>query len=232
MTQNDLSEQSDEQADMSFADILKEFESTNREPRRPPREGKGKGRGKGRPSPQSRQGTVVGISGDFVLIDYGAKSEGIIPAADLKDSKGELTVKRGDTFGIAVTGYNKEGMATLSRVAGPRPRDWDQLSGAFENKDIVAGRVTGVVKGGLTVDVGARAFLPASRSGVRDATEMEKLVGQEIRVRIIKIDVDDEDVVVDRRSVLEEEAHQVRQNTLASLSEGSVIKGTVRSLAT
>jgi small subunit ribosomal protein S1 len=231
MTQNDPREQSDESADMSFADILKEFESTNREPHRPAREGKGKGRGKGRPSPQSRQGTVVGISGDFVLIDYGAKSEGIIPAADLKDAKGDLTVKRGDTFNIAVTGYNKEGMATLSRVAGPRPRDWDQLSAAFDNKDIVAGRVTAVVKGGLTVDVGARAFLPASRSGVRDAAEMEKLVGQEIRVRIIKIDVDDEDVVVDRRSVLEEEANQVRQNTLASLVEGSVVRGTVRSLA-
>jgi small subunit ribosomal protein S1 len=235
MTQNDPREQSDETADISFADILKEFESTNRETRQPAGGGKGKGKGKakgkGRPGPQSRQGTVVGISGDFVLIDYGAKSEGVIPSSDLRDAQGELSVKRGDTFGVAVTGYNKEGMATLSRVAGPRPRDWDQLSAAFENKDIVAGRVSAVVKGGLTVDVGARAFLPASRSGVRDAAEMEKLVGQEIRVRIIKIDVDDEDVVVDRRSVLEEEANQVRQNTLASLSEGSVVKGTVRSLA-
>src|SRR5262245_36481718 len=231
MTENDRREQSDEKADMSFADILKEFESTNREPRRPAREGKGKGRGKGRPSPQSKQGTVVGISGDFVLVDYGGKSEGIIPSSDLMDATGNLTVKRGDTFDVSITGFNKEGMATLSRVQGPRPRDWDQLSAAFENKDIVAGRVSAVVKGGLTVDVGARAFLPASRSGVRDAAEMEKLVGQEIRVRIIKIDVDDEDVVVDRRSVLEEEANQVRQNTLASLSEGSVVKGTVRSLA-
>ena len=231
MTQKDPREQSDESADMSFADILKEFESTTREPRRPSRDAKGKGKGKGRPSPQSRQGTVVGISGDFVLVDYGGKSEGIIPSADLMDASGNLSVKRGDTFDVAITGFNKEGMATLSRVAGPRPRDWDQLSAAHENKDIVAGRVTAVVKGGLTVDVGARAFLPASRSGVRDAAEMEKLVGQEIRVRIIKLDVDDEDVVVDRRSVLEEEAHQLRQNTLASLVEGSVVRGTVRSLA-
>jgi small subunit ribosomal protein S1 len=233
MTQKDPREQSDESADMSFADILKEFESTTREPRRPSRDakGKGKGKGKGRPSPQSKQGTVVGISGDFVLVDYGGKSEGIIPSADLMDASRNLTVKRGDTFDVAITGFNKEGMATLSRVAGPRPRDWDQLSAAYENKDIVAGRVTAVVKGGLTVDVGARAFLPASRSGVRDAAEMEKLVGQEIRVRIIKLDVDDEDVVVDRRSVLEEEANQLRQNTLASLVEGSVVRGTVRSLA-
>src|SRR4030095_3987832 len=97
---------------------------------------------------------------------------------------------------------------------------WDGLTRAFENKEIVAGRVTGVVKGGLTVDVGARAFMPASRSGVRDTAEMEKVVGQEIRCRIIKLDVDDEDVVVDRRAVMEEEAKQIRRNTLESLEAG------------
>src|SRR5205814_5305280 len=96
---------------------------------------------------------------------------------------------------------------------------------------VVAGRVTSAVKGGFTVDVGTRAFMPASRSGVRTPAEMEQLVGQEIRCRIIKLDVDEEDVVVDRRSVMEEEARQVRQNTLATLEEGSVVRGTVRSLA-
>jgi small subunit ribosomal protein S1 len=122
-------------------------------------------------------------------------------------------------------------MAKLSRVTGPRPRDWDGLERAFQNKEIIAGRVTGAVKGGFTVDVGTRAFMPASRSGTRDPGEMEKLVGQEIRVRIIKLDINDEDVVVDRRSVLEEEAKQARQNAVASLEEGAVIRGTVRSLA-
>jgi small subunit ribosomal protein S1 len=165
------------------------------------------------------------------LIDYGGKSEGVIAAADLRDAEGNLTVQRGDSFDVAITGFNSEGMAKLSRVTGPRPRDWDGLTRAFENKEIVAGRVTGVIKGGLTVDLGTRAFLPASRSGVRDAAEMEKLVGQDIRCRIIKLDVDDEDVVVDRRSVLEEEANQLRQNALESLQEGAVVRGTVRSLA-
>jgi small subunit ribosomal protein S1 len=88
-----------------------------------------------------------------------------------------------------------------------------------------------MVKGGFTVDVGTRAFLPASRSGIRDAAEMEKLVGQEIRCRITKLDIDDENVVVDRRSVMEEEAGQLRQNTLATLVDGAVVRGTVRSLA-
>ena len=110
---------------------------------------------------------------------------------------GNLSVKRGDTFDIAITGFNSEGMATLSRVTGPRPRDWEGLNRAFENKEVVAGRVTGMVKGGFTVDLGTRAFMPLSRSGVRETADMEKLVGQEVRCRIIKIDVDEEDLVVD-----------------------------------
>ena len=217
-------------ADSSFADILNEFESTSRVARRDAAPAaKGKGRGK-RAAPPPR-GTVVGVSGDFVLIDYGEKAEGVIPSADLRDSEGNLSVKRGDSFDVAITGYNNEGMVTLSRTTGPRPRDWEGLKRAFENKAIVAGRVTAVVKGGFTVDVGTRAFMPASRSGARDAAEGAKLVGQEIRCRIIKLDVDAEDVVVDRRAVVEEDAHQVRQNTLATLEEGAVVRGTVRSLA-
>jgi small subunit ribosomal protein S1 len=229
---NDPQKQQDDAADVSFADILNEFESSNRPARKEAAApaGKGRGRNKRPPSP-SHRGTVVGVSSDFVLIDYGAKSEGMIPAADLRDREGQLTVNLGDSFDVSIVSFDNEGMATLSRTTGPRPRDWDGLTRAFENKDIVAGRVTGMVKGGFTVDVGTRAFLPASRSGIRDAAEMEKLVGQEIRCRITKLDIDDENVVVDRRSVMEEEAGQLRQNTLATLTEGAVVRGTVRSLA-
>jgi small subunit ribosomal protein S1 len=233
---NDPREQNGAEDERSFADILNEFESTTRPADKRSTGGRGKPRGKsrgrGRPAgaPPLR-GTVVGISGDFVLVDYGAKSEGIIPRVDLLDAEGHLTVQRGDTFDVAVTGFDSKGMATLSRVAGPRPRDWEALTRAFENKEIVAGRVMGQVKGGFTVDLGTRGFMPSSRSGVREPAEMEKLVGQEIRVRIIKVDPEKEDVVVDRRTVLEEEANQVRQNTLESLQEGAVVRGTVRSLA-
>src|SRR5262245_16501454 len=230
---NDPREQNEETADRSFADILSDFESTTGAQRRDAAKSTTKRRGKTKPGarrPRLR-GTVVGISGDFVLIDYGAKSEGVIPSADLLDSSGNLSVKAGDVFDVTLTGYNSEGMGTLSRVTGPRPRDWDDLARAFDAKEIVAGRVTGMIKGGFTVDVGARAFLPASRCGVRDAAEMEKLVGQEIRCRIIKLDIDDEDVVVDRRAVMEEEAEQIRRNTVETLEEGSVVRGTVRSLA-
>jgi small subunit ribosomal protein S1 len=229
--QNDHRQQGEESGDLSFGDILNEFESTHAQ--RPDAPARGhKGRGKSKPAVAGRRGTVVGISGDYVLIDYGDKSEGMIPSADLLDAEGNLSVKAGDSFDVAITGFNSEGMATLSRVIGPRPRDWEGMKRAFEAKDIIAGRVTGAVKGGFTVDIGTRAFLPASRSGTRTPADMQQLVGQEIRCRIIKLDIDEEDVVVDRRSVMEEEAQQVRQNTVAALEEGAVVRGTVRSLAT
>jgi len=233
MTLKDPSQQNEESGEKSFADILNEFESTSKSPRKDARAAaaKGKSRGRGRSPRNTVRGTVVSVSDDSVLIDYGAKSEGLLSLADTREAKGELAFKVGDTFDVSITGFNPEGMATLSRVAGPRPRDWEELTRASETKDIVAGRVTSMVKGGFTVDVGARAFLPASRSGVRDAAEMEKLVGQEIRVRIIKLDVDEEDVVVDRRSVMEEEASQIRRNAIETLEEGAVVRGTVRSLA-
>ena len=105
---------------------------------------------------------------------------------------------------MSVKGRDTDGYYELSRQ-GQRPKDWSSLEQAFTDKTTIVGTVTGVIKGGLSVDVGVRAFMPGSRSGARDAAEMEKLVGQGIRCRIIKLDVTDEDVVVDRRVVTEEE---------------------------
>src|SRR5215467_4557053 len=114
---NDPREQNGTEDERSFADILNEFESTTRPvDKRSTGRGKprGKSRGRGRPggAPPLR-GTVVGISGDFVLVDYGAKSEGVIPRVDLLDPEGNLAVQRGDTFDVAVTGFDSKGMATL-----------------------------------------------------------------------------------------------------------------------
>jgi small subunit ribosomal protein S1 len=201
---NDSQEQSNESTEPSFADILNEFERNSRPAQKAAASATGKRKGKGKPAgPPPKQGTVVGISGDFVLVDYGEKSEGVIPVADLRDSEGNLTVKVGDTMAVAITGFDSKGMATLSRTTAQRPRDWEGFSRAHQNAEIIVGRVTGVIKGGFSVDIGTRAFLPSSRSGVREAADMEKLVGQEIRCRIIKLDVDEEDVVIDRRSVME-----------------------------
>ncbi len=174
------------------------------------------------------EGTVIAVSGDSVFLDIGFKSEGILPLAAFQ-SAGEA-VKPGDKLLVSVKGRDPEGYYQLSRFKVDRPTDWSSLEQAFADKATIVGTVTGVVKGGLSVDVGVRAFLPASRSGARDAAEMEKLVGQEIRCRIIKLDVADEDVVVDRRAVAEDEERSAKQRRYSEIKEGETVSGNVRSL--
>ena len=125
--------------------------------------------------------------------------EGILPRSAFEDNAEGVTA--GDTFPVSVKGRNAERYYELSRHKVILPTDWSSLEAAFAQKTAVVGTVTAVVKGGLTVDIGVRAFMPASRSGTRDAAEMEKLVGQEITCRITKLDVTEEDVVVDRRAM-------------------------------
>jgi small subunit ribosomal protein S1 len=163
-----------------------------------------------------------------VFLDIGYKIEGMIPLADFQSS-GE-TVKPGDRIPVSIKGRNAEGYYELSRLKVERPKDWSSLEKAFTEKLAILGVVSAVVKGGVSVDVGVRAFMPASRSGAKDAPEMEKLVGQEIRCRIIKLDVADEDVVVDRRAVLEEDERAVKDRRYSEVKEGETLHGTVRSL--
>ena len=143
--------------------------------------------------------------------------------------QGEV-LKPGDKALVTVKGRDLDGYYELSRFKVERPMDWSALEKAFAEKSAVLGTVTAVVKGGFSVDVGVRAFMPASRSGVRDAAEMEKLVGQEIRCRIIKLDVTDEDVVVDRRALAEEEERATKDRLYGQIKEGDTISATVRSL--
>lgn len=173
-------------------------------------------------------GTVISVTAEQVFLDIGYKIEGTLPLSVFQNA-GE-TVKPGDKFPVTIKGRDPEGYYELSRFKEKRPTDWSALEQAFAEKAIVAGTVTAVVKGGLSVDVGVRAFMPASRSGVRDAAEMEKLVGQEIRCRITKLDVTEEDVVVDRRVIVEEEARASKERRYSELKEGDSVIGTIRSL--
>jgi len=173
-------------------------------------------------------GTVIVVTGDSVFLDIGFKSEGILPLA-ASQGAGE-TVKAGDKLPVSVTGRDPEGYYQLTRAKVERPKDWSALEKAFAEKATIVGTVTGVIKGGLSVDVGVRAFMPASRSGARDAAEMEKLVEQEILCRIIKLDVTDEDVVVDRRAVAEQEERSVKERRHSEMREGEAVSATVRSL--
>jgi small subunit ribosomal protein S1 len=139
-------------------------------------------------------------------------------------------LKKGDKLIVSIRGRDEEGNYALSTVKVETPRDWSALESAFEGKRTIGGTVTEVVKGGLRVDVGVRAFMPASRSGVREQAEMEKLVGQQIECRITKLDKEDEDVVVDRRVVLEEREKLAREEAFGRITEGAVLQGIVRTL--
>src|SRR5215469_13178163 len=179
-------------------------------------------------SGQAREGAVIAVSADSVYLDIGFKTEGILPLTAFQNDR--QPPKPGDKMRVAVKGRSPEGYYELTRGKLERPTDWPSMEKAFNEKSTIVGTVTAVVKGGLSVDVGVRAFMPASRSGVRDAAEMEKLVGQEIRCRITKLDIDDEDVVVDRRIIAEEEATAAKHRRYAEMKEGDTVSGTVRSL--
>ena len=195
----------------SFGDILSQFQKSHS------RKTEGS---------KQLQGTVIAVNAESVFFDIGYKSEGILPLSALQAE----TLKTGDKALVTVKGRDLDGYYELSLFKVERPMDWSALEKALADKTSVLGTVTGVIKGGFSVDVGVRAFMPASRSGVRDAADMEKLVGQEIRCRIIKLDVTDEDVVVDRRAVAEEEERSAKDKFYSQIKEGETVSGTVRTL--
>jgi small subunit ribosomal protein S1 len=209
--------QSTPESNESFEDMLKQYEQTHA--RKAPDNSK------------QLEGTVVAVSAESVFLDIGYKTEGILPLAPFQGAGETVTVKVGDKFQVSVKGRDPEGYYELSRLKVELPKDWSALEQAFADKTTILGTVTAVIKGGLSVDVGVRAFMPSSRSGERDATALEKMVGEQIRCRIIKLDVADEDVVVDRRAVLEEEERAGKERRYNEIEEGATLSGTVRSLA-
>jgi small subunit ribosomal protein S1 len=206
--------QSDQESTESFKDLLSEFEQSKSRKRQAP--------GKG------REGTVIAVTADSVMVDIGFKTEGILPLTAFPTAVKAVQV--GDKLLVSIKGRDPEGYYDLTLGKIERPTDWASLQKAFAEKTTIMGTVTAVVKGGLSVDVGVRAFMPASRSGARDAAEMEKLVEQEIRCRITKIDEAEEDLVVDRRIVTEEEERVAKDRRYSQVQEGETVHGTVRSL--
>jgi small subunit ribosomal protein S1 len=197
----------------SFKDVFSEYEQSHSRKREP--------------GAQGREGTVIAVTADSIVLDIGFKTEGVLPLTAFPADK---PPKPGDKVQVTIKGRDPEGYYELTRGKVERPTDWASLEKAFAEKSTIMGTVTGVVKGGLSVDVGVRAFMPASRSGTHDASEMEKLVEQEIRCRIIKLDVAEEDVVVDRRAIAEDEERAGKERRFSELKEGDTVHGEVRSL--
>jgi small subunit ribosomal protein S1 len=194
------------QSDTSFGEILSEFEQSHHA------------------DGGTLEGTVVSVTPDGAFVDIGRKTDGVLPpdqAAGMEPGRKIL---------VSIRGRDQEGNYLLSTVKVETPRDWSGLEAAFADKRTIGGTVLEVVKGGLRVDVGVRAFMPASRSGARDQAELEKLVGQQIECRITKLDTATEDVVVDRRAVLEELERRSKEEAFGRLEEGMVVHGTVRTV--
>lgn len=175
---------------------------------------------------------VIGIDEDYVTLNAGLKSEGIVAVEEFQDKNGELEVHLGDTVEVALDsvedGY---GETLLSREKAKRQEAWRKLSKCHENNDTVTGLISGKVKGGFTVEIGTiRAFLPGSLVDVRPVRDPSYLEGKELEFKVIKMDLKRNNIVVSRRAVVEEESSADRQALLESLHDGQVLNGIVKNL--
>ncbi len=177
-------------------------------------------------------GEVIQVTSDVVIVNAGLKSEGVIPISQFKDGAGNLKVAVGDEVEVVLEALeNGFGETQLSREKAMRVKAWDVLEKAFEEQSIITGYMTGKVKGGFTISIDSiRAFLPASLVDVRPVRDPSYLEGKELELKVIKIDRKRNNVVVSRRAVVETEMSADRDELLASLEEGKVVKGIVKNL--
>ncbi|RTE65146.1 30S ribosomal protein S1 [Amphritea opalescens] len=176
--------------------------------------------------------TVVAVDGDFVVVNAGLKSEGNIPRNEFLDDNGKLTVAVGDEVKVALVSLEDgSGETLLSREKAKRAESWGVLEQALENDEIVTGRITGKVRGGLTVDLNTiSAFLPGSLVDIRPLRDTSHLENTELEFKLVKLDAKSNNVVVSRRAVLETAYNEQRDQLLATLNEGMTVKGVVKNL--
>jgi small subunit ribosomal protein S1 len=177
------------------------------------------------------KGIVLQVSESEVIVDVGYKSEGIIPIEEFRDENGQLAVKRGDVVDVLLEKTeDKEGYVVLSKEKAEKMKVWDDVERAYQERRVVVGRVIERVKGGLAVDIGVRAFLPGSQVDIRPVRNLDALKGQELRMRVIKVNKKRGNIVLSRKAVLEEENAERKLQTLETLEEGKVLMGTVKNI--
>ncbi len=177
-------------------------------------------------------GTVIAIDDDWVTVDTGLKSEGVIPREEFLTDRRELEVRVGDQVDVVVDALdNGMGLTVLSREKAKRAETWTRLERVFEQGEIVRGIISGKVKGGFTVDVGSiRALLPGSLVDIRPIRDTSHLEGKELEFKLIKLDAKRNNVVVSRRAVMEAESSAEREQLLENLQEGQVVRGIIKNL--
>jgi len=177
------------------------------------------------------KGRVLEVSKDEVVVDIGYKSEGIIRAAEFADEDGNITVAAGDEVEVLLERCeDKEGNVVVSREKAEKMKVWGKIEDAYRSDEIIDGIVVDRVKGGLAVNIGVRAFLPGSQVDIRPVRNLEAMVNEEIRVKVIKLNKRRANVVVSRKIVLEAERAEEKKDTLTKLIPGNVLKGVVKNI--
>jgi small subunit ribosomal protein S1 len=178
------------------------------------------------------QGHVVKVTAKEAIVDFGYKLEGLVPIEQLKSADGSVQVQAGDTIDVMVDrrGQQPEGYVLLSYSRASNQRIWDTLEEAMKNQLMVSGRVLERTKGGLMVDVGVPAFMPGSQLDVRPIHDLDQFVGQDIPVKILKLNRRRGNVVVSRKMAVEEEVVARKSTALEQLAEGSEVSGVVKNL--
>ncbi len=169
------------------------------------------------------EGHVLKVTEKEVIVDFGYKSEGLVPIEQFTSPDGQVTVQPGDTIDVMIDrhGPEPEGYVLLSHEKASRIRSWDNLEKAHREGLLVSGRVLGRIKGGLSVDVGVKAFMPGSQVDVRPVHNLDVLIGQDIPVKIVKLNRRRGNVVVSRKLAVEEEVPARKHTTLDTLQEGA-----------
>lgn len=177
------------------------------------------------------RGTVVQITKDFVVIDIGFKSEGQVALQEFKSPQGELTCKVGDPVDVFVEAIEDEnGLLVLSKERAAMIRTWDRLVEAADADAVIDGTIVGKVKGGLSVDIGVKAFLPRSQVDIRPLKTLDRYIGKSFRFKIIKLNKKRGNVVVSRKVVMEKERESMRATTLHTIQEGQILEGVVKNI--
>jgi small subunit ribosomal protein S1 len=175
-------------------------------------------------------GTVVKQTEKHLVVDVGLKSEGLVPLEQVTDHTGAVKFQPGDPIDVVIEREEPEGGYLASYERAQRLRVWDVIEKAAADKTPVLGTVVSRVKGGVTVDIGLKAFLPGSQLEIRPVRNLDGYIGQQIEVRVIKLNKKRGNVVVSRKEILEEEQNAKRSQTLEQLGEGAVLTGTVKNL--
>ncbi len=177
------------------------------------------------------RGTVVQVTKDYAVVDIGYKSEGQVPIQEFGLAEGKPNVKVGDAVEVLLESReNDTGMVVLSKEKADKMRIWDEISAACERDELVEGTIVGRVKGGLSVDIGVKAFLPGSQVDLRPIRNLDKLIGEKFKFKVIKFNKKRGNIVLSRRVLLEKERETLKKDTLQKLKEGAILTGIVKNL--